>query len=887
MASRRSSENYDALGGIFDFIFKEAKKKPEKRQAIKASGIAGETLFGDALASTLENPGVFISDTILNDFNDSLDLELATFNFEDQGKVKISTKNVVDFIKDPTAFVDKVRTRAEGIRKGQRARFVGGFINDYLTTAWAYKYGNEEAQSIALANSTANEKKESYKIARAVGQNYRQRAPSVPITDYDFMAERSVQLIGRGVFGQRWDSMNTRDKDEFTQLVSGLSIAKTGSPSNVDEIKDYLNQKYSVAEVTAFDRITSSSSAVTKEKKINIFDPNFYKELERGNLNQKINALRTAPAGSQGAEKRRMYEKMKLVMERDQKAIAVEISNLSKKLSSTTDPKLKGEIRREIKDLNRTMRIINGDSLLGQVGRVEGFINSINTVGGLTLSNVVPGILNGDFFDPGKNTAFNPLGGSGMSVGNTEILVAKKSNSIVTNAYNKFGENLYYVTPRSLLKTAFYNGEGFARLLYNNLNDFQNVLGGKGIDDILMGFSKNMMGEKMKFDLSNGSIGNIDEYVSDILDQVRNRGGLSQKELEKFEKMLKSSTSLKRLTNNFSFFARSIDKIRKKFTDVIVKKSKELRRRFAAKLLQNSKIRNWLIKSGGSKLLGQWIVSGGIKTLVQSLVTAIAGAVGMVGTPIGSIIVTALTWIATDLLMRLLKIVFEFGKLIALGILALLLLFVLIAGNAVGKFNKRNYAYSNATPGSVISCSLYNETPIDPVNPPWGPVVIPPRTSQECVLGSQGIHCSQGYIHVAGWSHSSMTSVMPVDLTNVEYIYAPQFCDTGDCSITAIREINCGDGTNAGGVVILEANDGSTTYTFKLLHVQPLANLGDKLSGGQPVAVVQSGLEVGNCWTGKHLHLETRQNGQVVDPMELLQSFNCNVPDETGCQDSK
>lgn len=884
MGSRKASENYDVLGSIFDFVFKETKKKPEKRQNVKASGIAGEGLLADALASTLENPGIFISDTILADFNDSLDADLAVFDFNDKGKIKVSTKSVVDFIKDPSAFVDKARARAESQRKGQRAKYVGGFINDYLTAAWSYKFANEEAQQIALANLTANEKKESYKISRAVGQNYRQAAFGVPSTDYDFMAERNVQLIGKEVFGSGWDSMAMRDKENFETLVSGMSIRTTGKASEINEIKNYLSQRYTPTEVKAFENIANKWQ--TEGKILDIFNPSLYKELERKNLDQKIQSLSTAPAGSQGAEKRKIYEKMRLVIERDKKAIANEISNLNNRLSSTNDPKLKNDIRKEIKDLNRTMRVIDGDSLLGHVGKWEGYINSLNTVWGgfMGAPNLVPSILNGDFFDSRKNT-LTPLKESKFA-GN-KILVAKDSNRRLMKAYNEFGENLYYITPRSMLKTAFYNGEGFARLLYKNLSGLEKSMAGKGFDDILKKFSTDIGGEGMRFTLDNGSIGNIDDYVNEIIDQIKAKGNLSADELKRLEKMMQNSASLKKLTNNFSFFSRKIDELRGKITNSIAARGLKLRERFAARLLRNPNIEKWLVKSGASKLLGQWVAKGGLKTLVQSLVTTVAGAIGMVGTPLGSIIVTAVTWIATDLLMKALKVFFELGKLVILVAIAILVTLILFSANTVGKFNKRQYAYSNAVPDSVVKCSLYDEIPINPGDDPWSPAIIPPRSSQSCILGSQNIRCSQGFVDVIGWSHERMTAVKPVDLTNVDYIYAPQFCDTGSCSITAVRKINCGDGTNAGGVVILETNDGSTTYIFKLLHVQPLASIGEKLTGGQPVALVQSNLEHGWCWTGKHLHLETTQIGQVVDPLELLQSFNCKAPDETGCSDPR
>jgi hypothetical protein len=211
-----------------------------------------------------------------------------------------------------------------------------------------------------------------------------------------------------------------------------------------------------------------------------------------------------------------------------------------------------------------------------------------------------------------------------------------------------------------------------------------------------------------------------------------------------------------------------------------------------------------------------------------------------------------------------------------------------IGSHNIAKFNKETLSYRSEIPGDVVQCPLYEEIELEEGEEPWGDIIVPPPSGESCVLGSGSYSCSQGFVDVKGWTHESTKANMPVDLTGISYIYAPQFCDTGNCSITRIARISCNDKSNAGGIVELTASTGSTTYLFKLLHVKPLAGLGEKLSGGQPVAVVQDRPEVeaGNCWTGKHLHLETKQNGGVVDPLKLLQGFSCNVPSETGCANS-
>ncbi len=892
MAKKSNTENYDVIGGIFDFIFKESRKPADKRRPVRIEeGIATDRALMDMIGSALEAPGVFVSDTVLDDLNDSLDVEIAKFDFGSQGSVKISSTNLVDLIKDPAKFVDDQRKRAEGQRKASRARFLGGVMDDILTTAWAHKYGDTEAKAISLANATANEKTESYKIARALGESYKATLGGSQPGALDFMADRSVQLLARETFGSSWDSMNERDKIEFTQLVSGLSSKKDsyGVPlKNVkqSEVLEYLKSKYSGKEEKAFYLATEAILRRGQEDKIDIFEPRLYKHLEKKHLNEKIGALGNAPAGSQDEKDRRTYEKMRLMIDRDSAKMLEHISNLKKEISTTTDPNRKKELRKELSDSNRALGIINGNTLFGQIGKVEGYYNSLTQVWGTNGSNVLPSILNGKFFSK-QNTVLNPVNENGTQFAGVEILLAKKSDKSILNAYNKAGESLYYLTPRSLLKTFFYNGEGFARLLHNNLAGMEKTMTAGGFGGTFEELMNVMGREDMMGKLGGDKFKSIDEYLDITYKQLLAKNkSLSPAQLAQLEKMFKSAGSLRKLTNTFSTASRAIEKLKGVYTKIFERQAKKFRASIGRRLLQNQTFRKWLVKSGGAKLLGKWIASGGVKVLVQSVVTAIAGAIGMVGTPIASVVIAALTWIATDLLMKLLKGFLELGKLMFLGILGLIVVIIGISSGSMRKFNKTTYSYTNVVPGDVVACTQYEELPVVPGEEPWGPVPIPPPSGETCVLGSQGIGCSQGFIDVACWSHKNMTAVKPVDLTNVSYIYAPQFCNTGDCKITDVRKINCTDGSNAGGVVVLSANDGSTTYTFKLLHVQPLAAVGEKLSSGQPVAMVQMDLEEGWCWTGPHLHLETKQNGSVVDPLALLKTFNCSVPNESQCPDA-
>ena len=135
---------------------------------------------------------------------------------------------------------------------------------------------------------------------------------------------------------------------------------------------------------------------------------------------------------------------------------------------------------------------------------------------------------------------------------------------------------------------------------------------------------------------------------------------------------------------------------------------KKIRAKFVRMLLKNKKLAAWLVKTGATKLLGQWIAKGGVQVLAKSIVTAIMGIASQALTPVGSIIVSALTWLVTDLLLKLMKFGLEAAKLIIMGIIALM---ILIGGFGLGslkKANKRTFSYTHIPPGQVQSCEEYN-----------------------------------------------------------------------------------------------------------------------------------------------------------------------------------
>lgn len=891
MANKPKSENYDALGSIFDFIFQEADKPANQRRSIKPTGISGEKELTDAIFAALEKPGAFMSNTVVDEFNGALDYEIAKIPFDEIGAVKLTANSVVDLLRDPAGYIEKAVNTNKAIRRSQRAKFLGATMEDFVTTAWAQKYGDLEAKAAVRGTIAANDA-ESYKIRRALGQYGAShsgdevspiqgtRTPGrFSLTELDFMAKRSADLLGRQVFSN-WDSMGKDERFRFTEMISGGKKRL--------EIRSYLENKYGLnsPEVANFSASmidpTTNKVVVKEEEEVTIFDPKLYKPLEERNIKNKIKSLGQPAPGTPEAEEKRIYQKTLYLLKHNKKNIQIEIERIKRDLRSTSDPTQKKELEQELKDAKEALRIEEGHTFFGRIGQFEGYINSLNnTYGGVLGTNVVPSILKGDFFDENKNTLFNPV--TKKKVGGVEILVEKEKftregREVVMQPlhrkYNKWGANIYYLTPRSIVRTLFYNGEGFAYLLHNRLESIRkspefSALTKLGID----------LNEAFNRD-------DIDVAVSEVISKAA--AVLRPDQLAKFEKALNGSKSLKKLTHAFSHLSRIQAKINDYFKDKLSKA-----RHFIVDkiILKNPKLKAYLIRVGAEKLLKTWAAKGGIHVFIRSLVTAIVAALGLTMTPLVSFIVGVVTWILTDLAMKLVGLGLNIAKYVVLGLIAIFLLVVIWGTGGFVRFNKINYASSQTIPGTVVSCTQYEEQELDTGwEDEWGDSrVAPPPSGEQCIMGTGNIYCTQGYRDTQGWSHQNMASRLPVDLVYISSIYAPQFCELskGNCFVTRIAKINCGDGTNAGGIVEYSADDGKNVHHFKLLHVQPYDGVseGTKLFGGQAVAHVQTNLEQGWCWTGTHLHLETTQNGVPVDPLKLLQGFNCNVPDETGCAD--
>jgi hypothetical protein len=340
----------------------------------------------------------------------------------------------------------------------------------------------------------------------------------------------------------------------------------------------------------------------------------------------------------------------------------------------------------------------------------------------MTATALVPSLISGDFFDEGKNT-FSPV--TKKNIAGVSILEARKAEgrgSSFKNAYNAMGESLYYMTPKSIFRTLFINGEGFARVLNHNnkmLRELSAMFGGLGVagisvEDIISSLETEH-GESLRM------------YLEVLTGQI-DGGTLSARNKEIIRKLLKSSQRNRNLTYRHSVFLRFKaayeEKIGKKLRD----STEFLRTKIVDYFRSRPRIAAWFARHGGDELLEIFAKSGGLKNLVQPVVTAILGIMGVTLTPIISIAVSAVSGAIITLALKGLKVLLQIGQIVLIAFVAVVVLGLGGARKIWRDFNKRTYSYNYVVPNTVATCDVYGQMYtgiIDNPNPGPGPYFPP------------------------------------------------------------------------------------------------------------------------------------------------------------------
>lgn len=274
-----------------------------------------------------------------------------------------------------------------------------------------------------------------------------------------------------------------------------------------------------------------------------------------------------------------------------------------------------------------------------------------------------------------------------------------------------------------------------------------------------------------------------------------------------------------------------------------------------------------------------------IKQVIIKLITQILGNAVLpgVGTFVG-LAIDAVIWIGMWLAEKLLKPFLEFLVLVIGGLIALVLMFIF--GNLLGGTNGTTLLMNSTLNPPITEVSqdaFESDIIVDPAD--WSDVVIPddysgscpaPGGSQRCTQGSHGL-LPDGSKSVSAYHQK--TRAVDFGLVAGTPIIAPH-----DGVITISRASNiCKDAgqTNYGGWIELREinDDGSSGFTWTFIHVHPAVSSGQTVSKGDLLGVIdgKATAEVGDCWTGPHLHVHVQdQYGKFMDSEEFLNSIGCN-----------
>jgi hypothetical protein len=104
---------------------------------------------------------------------------------------------------------------------------------------------------------------------------------------------------------------------------------------------------------------------------------------------------------------------------------------------------------------------------------------------------------------------------------------------------------------------------------------------------------------------------------------------------------------------------------------------------------------------------------GGFRALIKAVVNAALQAIGFsIAGPIGNAIVTALTWVATEVVMKMTKPVLKFSLETALLVIVggFGVMILLFGGFYMMTFGK----FSHVAPNEIVKCEAYRDLNLDP-----------------------------------------------------------------------------------------------------------------------------------------------------------------------------
>jgi hypothetical protein len=858
----------DALGSVFDFIFTEAQKPPDKRKPVKITGVDGTSEYIDALAAVLESPGQFVNKTTVDAFNDAVNPEIAVVDLGPEEQIKFKLLDVKGVLNNDFSFIDKQFERLEANRKLGKMAWAGERLSGVVAATWAKKYGLDLETQNALFNmggedvflDKSSKRPEEKLGAWAKNRDYLGKVVKGEFGDYRNVSENTLKMS----FGDE------RGKEIYKELQKAFKAYDEGIRNGLKDGEiSLLLDKVSDSNYKTLYPVFESHNMAAKEARART----------EGDT-ELADKYKSAQKGVELFAQRNLRDKYFEKKKDELKQYKEDLSTLLK--SSNPDKNLIKDLRSKISDTNKELRLFNTQKMAQKLGEWDGLWSSTSSAWEYTMGGqLLPAILSGDFFDKRKNTMFD---GKFMPVDEKEIrgisrfiqtdkddipkfkipkVMMDGKGKEFMNVYYKMMTEVYYYTPATLVRS-LSTGEVFAYRAFKQQEKFLKLMEKEGWLD------------KVNLDELFGKDG--EAYLhsfTDILDQ------------EKFDKLLKfakKNERLQKMAYQFGTLGRAKKRFTKLITDRLEIPIQKLREQVGARLLL-------MIKDGPAReLITKWVSTGGIKVLLEGIKTAVIAALGVTTAGVGTIVgfaVDLAASLAISVAMKIAKPVVKVSLSLLIlgtaGIIGIIIIVLMFVFSIFGVTTKGQYAH--VAPGEVVLGQTDFKLP--PADGTSGGFGVPFDASPlpdgvSCLLGSSSHYiCTQG--PGGSFSHRSLPNA--IDLAYIGYFYAPSFCGQGNCYILENGDYPYCNGY-AGGQVLFEAEYGGHTYKFKLVHVEmdPALSVGSELSAGQVVARIMTLAETGTaCSTGAHLHLEGWYDGAPIDPSSILREspsnggFGCNI----------
>jgi hypothetical protein len=672
----------DALGSVFDFIFEESQKPPNKVKPVKVTGVDGSSEMVDALTAVLENPLLYVNKTTMEAFNNAFDVDVGTVSVGKRvpDNIKFNLGELKKLMENPSTYIDAQYKKIEGIRKQQRIAWAGEEMRGIVGYMWAKKYGLDKDTQEAMVAAGRGGKVDEF-TKKPIGMR----------TQYDTfgVTYRNEKLA------QRYLDPNSREftRQEFRNMFGG-TLGDAQADMKWNQYRKW-RQSYSTH---------LSNNNFEKIRDELLVNRELYTVLEKANLSKKSVDARMAGDMDKAEKYQRASDVVANVY--DQTAARAfrnklegdlnSISNAISQLQRSNDPDKHVKIR----ELKNSMRSIQGDirmsrfeDFAGQLGQWEGMYYSAKDL--FIDGNLMGNILNGKFFadkynqinwlQPSKEQAFTRRGHS------LKIHAAKEATNRFQQAYFDKMNSVYYLSPAAWVKTLI-DGEGFGYLAYRSQEKFK----------------KQILGEISNFDwtrflaeLEKGD----DAYVRSLA------GRVSTQQMEMIDKFLKKDARLSNLYKTFG----TISRIRDKIDGLINKHVLSHVRNAVGKVLLLG-IKN----SVAVALVKDWMLKGGVQTLVKGITTAISSALGVVGTPIAGLISFLASELVYKLSQPLMKMSAHAIKIGVEGLVYFLAGIVALAGFVIIFGSSLLGVHSHVAPFEVVSCGAPDM--IDEIDPTGTPV---------------------------------------------------------------------------------------------------------------------------------------------------------------------